>query len=153
MISFSKKMIDLSKIKKKSIYHIADKVGNVIFKLSNIGVKEGNIIFCLTMKNASPLDYSLDYMKFYVRDKAKRKKEVSQEIEVKPNFAYVERNGLSNETKLGISGGEFSFVFMIPKFSISSDKNLEIDIVEKDGSRNLNLKVDYETFYYQMNRL
>jgi hypothetical protein len=44
-------------------------------------------------------------------------------------------------------------VFMIPKFSIAEDKNLEIDIVEKDGSRNLNLKVDYETFYYQMTRL
>jgi conjugative transposon TraN protein len=153
MISFSKKMIDLSKIKKKSIHHIADKVGNVTFKLSNIGVKEGNLIFCIRMKNASPLDFSLDYMKFYVRDKTKRKKMVSQEIEVKPNFAYVERNGLSNETKLGVSGGEFDFVFMVPQFSIAEDKNLEIDIVEKDGSRNLNLKVDYETFYYQMNRL
>lgn len=153
MISFAKKMIDLSKIKKKSIHHIADKVGNVTFKLANIGVKEGNIIFCITMKNTSPLDYDLDYMKFYVRDKTKRKKMVSQEIEVKPNFAYVERNGLSNETKLGVSGGEFNFVFMIPKFSMADDKNLEIDIVEKDGSRNLNLRVDYETFYYQMNRL
>jgi conjugative transposon TraN protein len=153
MISFSKKMIDLSKIKKKSIHHIADKVGNVTFKLANIGVKEGNIIFCIRMKNASPLDYNLDYMKFYVRDKTKRKKMVSQEIEVKPNFAYVERNGLSNETKLGVSGGEFDFVFMVPQFSIAEDKNLEIDIVEKDGSRNLNLKVNYETFYYQMNRL
>lgn len=153
MITFAKKMIDLSKIKQKSILHIADKVGNVTFKLTNIGVKEGNIIFCIRMKNASPLDYNLDYMKFYVRDKTKRKKMVSQEIEVKPNFAYVERDGLSNETKLGVSGGEFNFVFMIPKFSIADDKNLEIDIVEKDGSRNLNLKVDYETFYYQMNRL
>ncbi|MEY4541005.1 MAG: hypothetical protein RLZZ306_2762 [Bacteroidota bacterium] len=153
MITFAKKMIDLSKIKQKSILHIADKVGNVTFKLTNIGVKEGNIIFCIRMKNASPLDYNLDYMKFYVRDKIKRKKMVSQEIEVKPNFAYVERDGLSNETKLGVSGGEFNFVFMIPKFSIADDKNLEIDIVEKDGSRNLNLKVDYETFYYQMNRL
>jgi conjugative transposon TraN protein len=153
MISFSKKMIDLSKIKKKSIYHIVDKVGNVTFKLTNIGVKEGNIIFCIRMKNASSLDYSLDYMKFYVRDKTKRKKIVSQEVEVKPNFAYVERDGLSNETKLGVSGGEFNFVFMIPKFSIGNDKNLEIDIVEKNGSRNMNLKVDYETFYYQMTRL
>lgn len=153
MIMFAKKIIDLSKIKKKSIHHIADKVGNVTFKLSNIGVKEGNIFFCITMKNASPLDFSLEYMKFYLRDKTIRKKIVSQEIEVNPNFAYVERNGLSNETKLGVAGGEFSFVFMIPKFSMAADKNLEIDIVEKDGSRNMNLKVDYETFYYQMNRL
>jgi conjugative transposon TraN protein len=153
MISFSKKMIDLSKIKKKSIHHIADKVGKVAFQLTNIGVKEGNIIFCITMKNTSPLDYGLEYMKFFVRDKTKRKKEVSQEIEIKPNFAYVERNGLSNETKLGVAGGEFSFVFMIPKFSMATDKNLEIDIAEKDGSRNMNLKVDYETFYYQMTRL
>jgi conjugative transposon TraN protein len=153
MISFSKKIIELSKVKKKSIFHVSDKVGNVTFKLTNLGTKEGNIIFCISMKNASPLDYTLDFMKFYLRDKSKQKKNVSQEIEVKPNFAYVERNGISNETKLGVSGGEFNFVFMIPKFSIAEDKNLEIDIVEKDGSRNLNLKVDYETFYYQMTRL
>jgi conjugative transposon TraN protein len=153
MISFSKKIIELSKVKKKSIFHVSDKVGNVTFKLTNLGTKEGNIIFCISMKNASPLDYTLDFMKFYLRDKLKRKKIVSQEVEVKPSFAYVERNGISNETQLGVSGGEFNFVFMIPKFSIAEDKNLEIDIVEKDGSRNLNLKVDYETFYYQMTRL
>lgn len=151
MISFSKKIIDLAK--KKSIQHIADKVGKVEFKLTNIAYKEGNIIFCVNMKNTSPLDYVVDYMKFYLRDKAKRKKEVSQEIEVKPNFAYVERQGISNETKLGVSGGEFNFVFMIPKFSMATDKVLEIDIVEKEGARNLHLKVDYETFYYQMTRL
>ena len=153
MISFSKKIIELSKVKKKSIFHVSDKVGNVTFKLTNLGTKEGNIIFCILMKNTSPLDYTLDFMKFYLRDKSKRKKIVSQEIEIKPNFAYVERNGISNETQLGVSGGEFNFVFMIPKFSIAEDKNLEIDIVEKDGSRNLNLKVDYQTFYYQMTRL
>ena len=153
MISFSKKIIELSKVKKKSIFHVSDKVGNVTFKLTNLGTKEGNIIFCISMKNTSPLDYTLDFMKFYLRDKSKRKKIVSQEIEIKPNFAYVERNGISNETQLGVSGGEFNFVFMIPKFSIAEDKNLEIDIVEKDGSRNLNLKVDYQTFYYQMTRL
>ncbi len=153
MITFAKKMIDLSKIKKNRINHLMDKMGKVTFQLTNIGVKEGNIIFCLTMKNTSPLDYNLEYMKFYLRDKTRRKKEVSQELEIKPNFAYVERNGLSNETKLGVAGGEFSFVFMIPKFSMAADKNLEIDIVEKEGSRNLNLKVDYETFYYQMTRL
>jgi conjugative transposon TraN protein len=151
MISFSKKMIELAK--KKSVQHIADKVGKVEFKLTNIAYKEGNIIFCVNMKNTSPLDYNVDYMKFYLRDKAKRKKEVSQEIEVKPNFAYVERQGISNETKLGVSGGEFNFVFMIPKFSMATDKVLEIDIVEKEGGRNLNLKIDYETFYYQMYRL
>ena len=153
MIGFSKKIIDLAKTKKKGIQHIADKVGKVEFKLTNIAYKEGNIIFCVNMKNTSPLDYNVDYMKFYLRDRKKRKKEVSQEIEVKPNFAYVERQGISNETKLGVSGGEYNFVFMIPKFTIATDKVLEIDIVEKEGSRNLNLKVDYETFYYQMNRL
>lgn len=153
MIKFSKKVIEFAKINKNNIQHVADKVGKVAFKLTNIASKEGNIIFCINMKNGSPLDYDVEYMKFYIRDKSKRKKEVSQEIEIKPHFAYVERNGISNETKLGVSGGEFNFVFMIPKFSIAPDKVLAIDIVEKNGSRNLNLNVDYETFYYQMNRL
>ena len=47
MIGFSKKIIDLAKTKKKGIQHIADKVGKVEFKLTNIAYKEGNIIFCI----------------------------------------------------------------------------------------------------------
>jgi len=152
MIHFSKKMIELSKTR-RTIQHIADKVGKVQFKLIQLATKEGKIIACISMKNSSPLDYGLEYMKFYVRDKTKRKKEVSQEIELKPNFVYLEQEGAQDGRKLGDAGAYFNFVFMMPKFSIGKDKNFEIDIVEKDGSRNMNLKIDYETFYYQMNKL
>lgn len=153
MIHFSKKMIELSKTNKHSIQHIADKVGKVQFKIIQLATKEGKIIVCINMKNSSPLDYGLEYMKFYVRDKTKRKKEVSQEIEIKPNFLYVDQEGVPDGRKMGDAGARYNFVFMMPKFSIGKDKNFEVDIVEKDGSRNMNLKVDYETFYYQMNKL
>eukprot|EP01136_Pigoraptor_vietnamica_P014220 Opistho-1_new@56151 len=152
MIHFSKKMIELSKTR-HTIQHIADKVGKVQFKLIQLATKEGKIIVCISMKNSSPLDYGLEYMKFYVRDKTKRKKEVSQEIELNPNFVYLEQEGAPDGRKLGDAGAYFNFVFMMPKFSIGKDKNFEIDIVEKDGSRNMNLKIDYETFYYQMKKL
>lgn len=152
MIHFSKKMIELSKTR-RTIQHIADKVGKIQFKLIQLATKEGKIIVCISMKNSSPLDYGLEYMKFYVRDKTKRKKEVSQEIELKPDFVYVEQEGAPDGRKLGDAGASFNFVFMMPKFSIGKDKNFEIDIVEKNGSRNMNLKVDYETFYYQMHKL
>ncbi|MEA5402969.1 conjugative transposon protein TraN [Arcicella sp. DC2W] len=153
MIHFSKKMIELSNTSKHKIQHIADKIGKVQFKLIQLATKEGKIILCISMKNSSPLDYGLEYMKFYVRDKTKRKKEVSQEIELKPNFVYVEQEGIPDGRKLGDADASFNFVFMMPKFSIGKDKHFEIDIVERDGSRNMNLKVDYETFYYQMNKL
>ncbi|MEA5461636.1 conjugative transposon protein TraN [Arcicella sp. LKC2W] len=153
MIVFAKKVILQGKSKTTAIRHIAEKSGKVAFKVTSLATKEGNIIIGIKMNNRSPLDYTMDFMKFYIRDKARRKKQVSQEVELKPSFAYVERNGISNEAKLGVSGGEFDFVFMIPKFSISQEKQVEIDIAEKDGGRNMTLKLDYETFYYQMNRL
>jgi conjugative transposon TraN protein len=153
MISFSKRIIDLGKIRHKSIHHIADKVGEVECKLHNIATRDGNMIFSIRLKNASAMEYSLEFVKFYVRDKSKRKKEVSQEIELKPNFLYVDGTDTTHEKKLGAAGTEFNLVFMIPKFSINSDKNLEIDLIEKDGSRHLNLKIDYATFYNQMNQL
>jgi conjugative transposon TraN protein len=153
MVNFAKQIIDLGKTRHKSIHHIADKVGEVECKLHNIATKDGHLIFSIRLKNTSSLDYGLEFVKFYVRDKSKRKKVVSQELELKPNFLYIEGGDLAHEKKLGAAGAEFNLVFMIPKFSINSDKNLEIDLTEKDGSRQLNLKIDYETFYNQMNSL
>ena len=38
-------------------------------------------------------------------------------------------------------------VYVLPKFTISSDKIFVIDLIEKEGVRNLTIQVESEDFY------
>ena len=86
------------------------------------------------MKNQSNINYDIDQLRFFIRDRKKAKRTATQEIEIGP--LYVQND---TPTIKGLS--EQIFVFALPKFTIPDQKYLAVQFMEKNGGRHLELNV------------
>jgi hypothetical protein len=146
------KALSLFALKQTNIKHIRNTIGSVRMDVLNVLSKEDNIIVTLKMKNKSSLNYEVELLKAYIRDSETNKRDLTQEVEVKPSFLYL-TNLSKKKRKIGEAKGEYGLVLVFDKFAIAKNKTFDLDMVEKNGGRNFNLKIDFETFYYQMKQL
>lgn len=107
---------------------------DISMRLLGIYVNEGNLLFQLSLANGSNIRYDIDQLRFYIRDKKVAKRTAVQELEIIPihvmgNVKFVDRQSQQN------------LVFVVPKFTIPEQKYLSVEIMEKNGGRNLSLKV------------
>lgn len=102
--------------------------------LKGIYVKQGIIFYKVQISNKSNLDYDISALRFYVRDKQKVKRTATQEIEVYPVFTTAGAETVKGKSSVDV-------VYALRKFTIPDAKVLEIDLFEKDGGRNLKLKI------------
>lgn len=102
--------------------------------VTGIYVKNEIIFYQLLLENNSPIDYSIDLIRFYIRDKKKAKRTAVQEIELKP--AYT----VGNAT-LVKAHSKSVMVFALDKFTIPDAKYLVVQVNEKNGGRNFMIKV------------
>ena len=68
------------------------------------------------------------------------KRTARQEIQVNTVKAFNEQRTIE-ENSIARA------VYVLPKFTISSDKILVIDLIEKGGARNLTIQIESEDFY------
>lgn len=102
--------------------------------VKGIFVKDNVMFFQLCLKNYSTINYTPDFIRFYIRDKKKSKRTANQEIELKPVYTYGNVNEIPGRQ-------DRNSVFAFEKFTIPEAKYLFIEIMEKNGGRNLTLKV------------
>ena len=88
----------------------------------------------MRMDNESPIDYDIDLLRFFIRDKKKGKRTAIQENELKPLYVV----GNTSRVK---GGSQNSIVVALEKFTIPDAKDLAIQIMEKNGGRHLLMKV------------
>jgi len=93
------------------------------------------IYYQLDLQNQSPVDYDINFMRFYIRDKKKAKRTAIQESELTP--LYVAGN--TSHVK---ANNHNSIVVALDKFTIPDAKYLAIEIAEKNGGRHLFMKVN-----------
>lgn len=102
--------------------------------LNGIFINQNTMFFRLVLVNNTNVPYDIDQLKFYIRDQKKSKRTASQEVEILPvcvlgNAATVQ--GKSQQT----------IVCAFEKFTTNLDKFLAIEMMEKNGGRNLAVKV------------
>ena len=119
---------------KRTMYGIHDHAWDVDAVVSGIYIKDDIIYYQLGLDNHSSIDYDIDLLKFYVRDKRKSKRTAIQETELTP--LYVAGN-----TKVIKANSSNVAVVALSKFTIPDAKYLAIQIMEKNGGRHLLLKV------------
>lgn len=117
-----------------NMHGITDRSWGAISKVKGIYVKDDIIYYQLQIINKSPIDYDLDFLHFYLSDKKKVKRTAFQEYQISPiltvgNIKCVKANSNS------------IIVAALKKFTIPNGHELVIDIHEKDGGRNLLMKV------------
>lgn len=94
-----------------------------------------DVIFCrLQLRNRSSLNYDVEQLRFYIRDIQKSKRTATQENEIKPLY-------ISGDTATIKGQAENTWIVALQKFTIPDGKYLAIEVMEKNGGRNLFIKV------------
>ncbi|MBN9284131.1 MULTISPECIES: conjugative transposon protein TraN [unclassified Flavobacterium] len=123
---------------KNRVKRITDVKFGMLLQLNGIFIQNNLLYARIKIENFSNLNYDVEQLRFFIRDKKKSKRTASQENEVMPVFAY------QNTDKI-IGKSAQNMVFSLPKFTIPDDKLLIIQLMEKNGGRHLELEVNNTT--------
>jgi conjugative transposon TraN protein len=97
-------------------------------------IKDDVLYYQLRIINNSPVDYDIEVLRFYIRDKRKSKRTAIQENELKPLQ-------ISGNTKQVKAFSRTVAVVALQKFTIPDKKFMGIQIMEKNGGRHLSMKL------------
>lgn len=130
-------MKSIYKQNKREIKHIGSKRFGVQFLLKSIYANNGLLYFHTELKNISNIPFDVDYVSFKIVDKKVIKRTAMQEQVLEPlraqNYVTVVHGKQSERT-----------VFALEKFTIPDDKQLVIEIAEKEGGRHQSFVVENE---------
>jgi conjugative transposon TraN protein len=93
------------------------------------------LFFHLQLKNTSTVSFNVDYLTFRIVDKKVAKRTAMQEQVIIPLRSYNQMTTIAGNK-------EERTVFTLPKFTIPNDKQLVIELFEKDGGRNQTLTIE-----------
>lgn len=124
-------------IDKRTIKHIGAKQFGMRFLLRGLYAHNGLLYFYTRIDNDTNVPYSVDFITFKVVDKKVAKRTAMQEQVLQPLRAYhqvMQVKGNRSERS----------VFALEQFSLSEDKQLEVTLYERNGSRTLTFYVEQE---------
>ncbi len=119
----------------REIKHIGSKRFGIQYTLKGIYTHNGLLYFHMQLKNSSNVPFDVDYITFKIVDKKVAKRTAIQEQVVVPLRAH------NNLTLIGGKRTE-RVVFTLPKFTIPDDKQLIIELNEKEGGRHQSFIVE-----------
>lgn len=125
---------DLVRISKKKHHGPHDRKFEIEARLTSIYIKNDLFYFQVSLKNKSSINYYTDQLKFSIRDRKIARRTAHQEIDVLPRVI----SGSADVIRANDSG---VLVFAVPKFTIPDKKQLFLFLSEKDGGRDLKLKI------------
>lgn len=127
----------IHKQNKREIKHIGSKRFGVQFLLKSIYTNNGLLYFHTEIKNTSNIPFDIDFVSFKIVDKKVIKRTAMQEQMLEPlraqNYVVVVPGKSSERT-----------VFALEKFTIPDDKQLVIEVAEKEGGRHQSFVVENE---------
>lgn len=118
---------------KRSIYYLNTRSYKMCLQLSGIYTREEAIFFCLRLYNHSHIDYGIDSIRFYTTDEKELKSTPVQETPLFPLYNCGNARIIKGKTR------EFC-VFALPRFTLPKGKLLVVEVLEKNGGRNLRLQ-------------
>lgn len=123
--------------RKQSFKNLQKRYEGIELSIKNIVFDKEELYFVLQIKNTSTLDYDLNFLEISIQTKQKGKKKSLQRIYQKPLFVYNRPTRIAeNET--------VRMVYVLPKFSLSNDRIVVIELNENNGERNLELKASHK---------
>lgn len=119
----------------REIKHIGSKRFGIQHTLKGVYTHNGLLYFHLQLKNSSNVPFNIDYITFKIVDKKVAKRTAIQEQVIWPLRAY---------NNLMVVGGKRTerMIFTLPKFTITDDKMLVIELNEQQGGRHQSFTVD-----------
>ena len=122
---------------KRTIKHIGAKQFGMHFLLRGLYAHNGLLYFHVRMDNESNMPYAVDFITFKVVDKKVAKHTAIQERILQPLRAFHQVMWIG-------AGRSERIVFALEQFTLSEDKQLEVTLYERNGSRTLTFYVEPE---------
>ena len=122
---------------KRTIKHVGAKQFGMRFLLRGLYAHNGLHYFHVRMDNESNMPYAVDFITFKVVDKKVAKHTAIQERMLQPLRAFHQVMWIG-------AGRSERIVFALEQFTLSEDKQLEVTLYERNGSRTLTFYVEPE---------
>ncbi|PJX21942.1 conjugal transfer protein TraN [Psychroflexus sp. S27] len=123
-------------VRKQRLGLIKKRNEGIVMSVENIVFDKNELYFVIQIQNKSTLDYDLNFLKFSIETRKKGKKKSLQRLYQEPIFTYNLPSKIAeNET--------IKLIYVLPKFSISNDRRAILELNEKNGERNLKLKISH----------
>lgn len=122
---------------KRTIKHVGAKQFGMRFLLRGLYAHNGLLYFHVRMDNESNMPYAVDFITFKVVDKKVAKHTAIQERMLQPLRAFHQVMWIG-------AGRTERIVFALEQFTLSEDKQLEVTLYERNGSRTLTFYVEPE---------
>lgn len=122
---------------KRIIKHVGAKLFGMRFLLRGLYAHNGLLYFHVRMDNESNMLYAVDFITFKVVDKKVAKHTAIQERILQPLRAFHQVMWIG-------AGRSERIVFALEQFTLSEDKQLEVTLYERNGSRTLTFYVEPE---------
>jgi conjugative transposon TraN protein len=113
---------------------ITDKSGGVTLQVRGLFVHENLFFFKIKIKNSTNINYDISQLRLFIKDQKKAKRTASQENEIVQSYVH-------NPRSLVRGNSEETVVIAVPKFTIPDKKEMILQVMEKDGGRNLEVRV------------
>lgn len=120
--------------RKEHIGRLKKRNNGIILTIENIVFDKEELYFVIQIENRSSLDYDLNFLNFSVETRKKGKKKSLQKLYQKPSFKYKLPNKIKEKEGARL-------VYVLPKFSISNERSLILELNENKGERNVKLKI------------
>jgi len=115
------------------------KAYGIRIELRGIYIHNQQFYFSFTISNRSRLNYPIDFIHFYIRDRVTAKRTSVQEMELVPLYM----DSVSNVS----AKSKQNFVIVLPQFTIPDRKECILELFEFNGGRNLTCKVTNKSIF------
>lgn len=122
--------------RKQRIGRIKKRNEGIVLSVENIVFDKDELYFVIQIENKSTLDYDLNFLNLSIETRKKGKKKSLQRLYQKPIYKH-------NLPDKILENGTVSFVYVMSKFSLSNDRRAILELNEKNGERNLKLKISH----------
>jgi conjugative transposon TraN protein len=124
----------LASSKKKKLEGLKRSRFEMKLNVTGIFIHQDILYFRLLLGNTSKINYEIDQLRFFIRDRKKSKRTASQEIELIPLYSTSSSSVVPDKS-------EVSVVYAFGKFTIPEKKYLTIQLIEKNGGRQLEMDI------------
>lgn len=122
--------------RKQRIGRIKKRKHGIVLSVENIVFDKEELYFVIQIENKSSLDYDLNFLKLSIRIRKKGKKKSLQTLLKEPVFKYNIPLKIKEDETLRM-------IYVLPKFSISNNRRAILQLNEKNGERDIELKVSH----------
>lgn len=107
---------------------------DIVMDVKGIYTQDDVLYFQISLQNHSSLDFDIQSLRFFIRDKKRVKRSAEQEIEITPLYILGNHDAVPHTS-------EQTVCIAVQKFGILNKKYLTIQLMERNGARNLSIRI------------